>query len=125
MVIATPQVQPLRAILRNDTSSSQQYPDGVPGAPPGGATTPSPAAKSTDLTAATRSMRRQQRGKEKTHLGGQCCTGAPRRGIARGHHDDGGYDDDARGGHARADRGLLSGSTLLCSAPERRTRAGR
>ena len=61
-------------------------------------------------------MRRQQRGKEKTHLGGQCCTGAPRRGIARGHHDDGGYDDDARGGHARADRGLLSGSTLLCSA---------
>ena len=57
------QVQPLRAILRNDTSSSQQYPAGVPGAPPGGATTPSSAAKSTDLTAATRSMRRQQKRK--------------------------------------------------------------
>ena len=63
VVIATPQVQPLRAILRNDTSSSQQYPAGVPGAPPGGATTLSSAAKSTDLTVATRSMRRQQKRK--------------------------------------------------------------
>ena len=112
------QVQPLRAILRNDTSSSQQYPAGVPGAPPGGATTPSSAAKSTDLTAATRSMRRQRRGKAKTHLGGQCCTGPPRRGIARAHLGDGGHDADARSGRARADRGLLSGCTLLRSAPE-------
>ena len=55
VVIATPQVQPLRAILRNDTSSRQQHPAGVPGAPPGGATTPSSVAKSTDLTVATRS----------------------------------------------------------------------
>ena len=90
----------------------------MPGAPPGGATTPSSAAKSTDLTAATRSMRRQQRGKAKTHLGGQCCTGPPRRGIARAHPGDGGHDADARSGRARADRGLLSGCTLLRSAPE-------
>ena len=63
-------------------------------------------------------MRRQQRGKEKTHLGGQCCTGAPRRGIARGHVGDGGHDADARSGRARANRGLLSGCTLLRSAAE-------
>ena len=44
-----------RAILRNATSSRQQHPAGVPGAPPGGATTPSSVAKSTDLTVATRS----------------------------------------------------------------------
>ena len=91
---------------------------GTPGAPPGGATTPSSAAKSTDLTAATRPMRRQQRGKAKTHLGGQCCTGPPRRGIARAHPGDGGHDADARSGRPRADRGLLSGCTLLRSAPE-------
>ena len=71
----TPQVQPLRAILRNDMPSSQQYPAGVPGAPPGGATTPSSAAKSTDLTAATRSMRRQRRGKVRRTSAGACCTG--------------------------------------------------
>ena len=82
------------ATLRSDTSSSQQHPAGVPGAPPGGATTPSSAAKSTDLTTATWSMRRQQRGKAKTHLGGQCCTGPPRRGIARAHLGDGGHDAD-------------------------------
>ena len=115
----TPQVQPLRVTLRSDMSSSQQYPAGVPGAPPGGATTLSSAAKSTDLTAATRSMRRQQRGKEKTHLGGQCCTGAPRRGIARGHLGDGGHDADADtmpmpAAAARAPIRLLSGSPLLC-----------
>jgi len=79
-------------------SSSQQYPAGVPGAPPGGATTLSSVAKSTDLTAATRSMRRQQKRKGKTHLGGHVlhgCAGAPRRGIARGHLGDGGHDADA------------------------------
>ena len=95
----TPQVQPLRVVtLRSDMSSSQQYPAGVPGAPPGGATTLSSVAKSTDLTAATRSMRRQQKRKGKTHLGGHVlhgCAGAPRRGIARGHLGDGGHDADA------------------------------
>ena len=112
------QVQPLRAILRNDTSSSQQHLAGVPGAPPGGATTPSSAAKSTDLTAATRSMRRQRRGKEDAPRRAHAARGGPRRGIARGHVGDGGHDADARGGRTRADRGLLSGCTLLRSAPE-------
>ena len=84
MVIATPQVQPLRAILRNDTSSSQQHPAGVPGAPPGGATTPSSAAKSTDLTVATRSMRRQQKRKGKTHLGGHVLHGGAAAGRRLG-----------------------------------------
>ena len=114
----TPQVQPLRAILRNDMPSSQQYPAGVPGAPPGGATTPSSAAKSTDLTTATRSMRRQRRGKGRRTSADTCCTGTPRRGVAWGHPGDGGHDADARSGRARADRGLLSGCTLLRSALE-------
>ena len=112
------QVQPLRAILRNDTWSSQQYPAGVPGAPPGGATTPSSAAKSTDLTTATRTDEETAEEEREAHLGGHMLhagTAAVRRlGASRY----GGHDADVRGGRTRADHGLLSGSTLLCSAPE-------
>jgi len=98
--------------------SSQQHPAGVPGAPPGGATTPSSAAKSTDLTAATRSMRDSRRGKEDAPRRAHAARGGPRRGIAQAHVGDGGHDADARSGRARADHGLLSGGTLLRSAPE-------
>jgi len=92
--------------------SSQQYPAGVPGAPPGGATTPSSAAKSTDLTTATRSMRRQRRGKgRRTSAGGGAwASGAALRAAVEAR---------VRGasGGAGARRGALRAALQLAGAP--------
>ena len=82
VVIATPQVQPLRAILRNDTSSSQQYPAGVPGAR-GWRDHALLRGEVDDLTW-HRSMRRQQKRKGKTHLGGHVLHGGAAAGRRLG-----------------------------------------
>ena len=68
-----------------------------------------------DLTAAAWSMRRQQKRKGEDAPRWAVLHGGTAAVFARGHPGDGGHDADARGGRARANRGLLSGSTLLCS----------